>query len=235
MSGTIGTNSGRGSGSIGVGASGPTISSSDPAIDTNATLGTQWANSTSGEFYVLTDASAGANVWTNVGDGTGDIIPHRVQGSSFGYVAGSSGYANTIERFSFASNGNGSDVGDMATGRGGATGCCSPTHGMACGGTIASTNYSSEIQKWSFQDGTENATDSGDLTITRTYCAGISSDLHGYVTGGNRSGGTSGIVNIDRFAFSTDSNSVAVGDLTAGRQHVGGTCSATHGYSSGGL
>ena len=40
------------------------------------------------------------------------------------------------------SNGNlRSDVGDMATGRGGATkGVDFPTHGMACGGTIASTN-----------------------------------------------------------------------------------------------
>ncbi len=73
MSGTVGTNSSRRSGSIGTAASGATISASDPAIDTNPDggIGTQWANSTSGEFYVLTDATAGANVWTNVGDGTG--------------------------------------------------------------------------------------------------------------------------------------------------------------------
>ena len=56
---------------------GPTVSASDPAINTNPSggVGTQWANSTSGEMYVCTDATAGANIWTNVGEGTGDIQP----------------------------------------------------------------------------------------------------------------------------------------------------------------
>jgi hypothetical protein len=54
---------------------GPTVSASDPAINTNMTLGTIWVNSTSGEMFVCTDATAGANIWTNVGEGTGDIQP----------------------------------------------------------------------------------------------------------------------------------------------------------------
>ena len=55
--------------------SGVTKNASDPAIDTNPSggVGTIWANTTSGEMYVLTDATAGANVWTNVGDGAGTI------------------------------------------------------------------------------------------------------------------------------------------------------------------
>jgi len=54
---------------------GPTVSTSDPAIGTNPTLGAKWINKTSGEVYICTDATAGANVWTNVGAGTGDIAP----------------------------------------------------------------------------------------------------------------------------------------------------------------
>ena len=69
MSGSIETNSGRKSGTIGAKVAGQTVSASDPTITTNATLGTQWANSTSGEFYILTDATEDANVWTTWAQG----------------------------------------------------------------------------------------------------------------------------------------------------------------------
>ena len=59
-------------------ASGATISANDPTITSNLTLGSQWSNSTSGEFYVCTDATTNANKWINVGTGTGDIIPNIV-------------------------------------------------------------------------------------------------------------------------------------------------------------
>ena len=44
---------------------------SDPTATENKTLGTMWVNKTSGEMYILTDDTTNANVWTNVGDGTG--------------------------------------------------------------------------------------------------------------------------------------------------------------------
>ena len=46
---------------------GPVQSTSDPTVSSNKALGTQWINKTSGEVYVCTDATAGENVWTNVG------------------------------------------------------------------------------------------------------------------------------------------------------------------------
>ena len=51
---------------------------SDPAIDTNPAggVGSMWLNTTSGEMFTLTDATAGANVWTNIGGGTGDVSPN---------------------------------------------------------------------------------------------------------------------------------------------------------------
>ena len=54
---------------------GPTVSTSDPAIDTNSTLGAKWINKTSGEVYICTDATTDENVWTNVGAGSGNIVP----------------------------------------------------------------------------------------------------------------------------------------------------------------
>jgi hypothetical protein len=54
-----------------------TVSTTDPAVNSNPTSGTGhvWINKTSGEQYVLTDATADNNVWYNVGDGGGAIQP----------------------------------------------------------------------------------------------------------------------------------------------------------------
>ena len=59
-----------------------TKSASDPAIDTNPSggLGTVWANTTSGEMFVLTDATVDENTWTNVGGGEGNITPPMTGG-----------------------------------------------------------------------------------------------------------------------------------------------------------
>jgi hypothetical protein len=53
-----------------------TVSVSDPTESTNpSAVGHLWVNSTSGECYVATDATAGANVWINIGEGTGNLLP----------------------------------------------------------------------------------------------------------------------------------------------------------------
>ena len=52
-----------------------TISASDPAVSTNpSATGHIWFNKTTGESYVCTDATAGANVWKNT-KGVGQIGP----------------------------------------------------------------------------------------------------------------------------------------------------------------
>ena len=58
----------------------PTIntkSASEPSSSTNPSggVGHIWLNTTSGEMYCCTDATADANVWTNIGDGLGDVPP----------------------------------------------------------------------------------------------------------------------------------------------------------------
>lgn len=50
-----------------------TVIDSDPSYDSNGTLGDLWLNTTSGELFALTDATADQNVWKNIGDGTGGI------------------------------------------------------------------------------------------------------------------------------------------------------------------
>jgi len=52
-----------------------TKSSSDPTVSTNPSggVGTVWANTTSGEMFVCTNATAGSNIWVNVGEGAGGV------------------------------------------------------------------------------------------------------------------------------------------------------------------
>ena len=59
-----------------------TQSTSDPTVSTNPSggVGSVWFNKTSGEAYICTDATAGANVWTNVGAGSGDVKPFHGKG-----------------------------------------------------------------------------------------------------------------------------------------------------------
>ena len=85
------------------GISSATTGSSDPTVTTNATLGTVYVNTTSGETYICTDATAGANVWTNVGGGSGDIVPYNWGGTSYGYVVGGYSAYFGIDRFSLSS------------------------------------------------------------------------------------------------------------------------------------
>ena len=66
------------------GLSDTTVSTSDPALNTNPSSGVGhiWANRTSGEMYILKDATANGNVWLNVGDGTGGVGPFVATGGT---------------------------------------------------------------------------------------------------------------------------------------------------------
>ena len=71
-------------GSLITNVSGATKSSSDPTISTNPSggVGSEWHNTSTGEAYICTDATAGENVWINVGAGTGNIQPWLFQGTN---------------------------------------------------------------------------------------------------------------------------------------------------------
>ena len=210
--------------------SGVTKNASDPAIDTNPSggVGTIWANTTSGEMYVLTDATAGENVWYNVGGGTGDVQSYSFQGTISGYTAGGSGGSNVIDKFSFASDGNAADVGDITVGRYGASGSSSATHGYSCGGVGG--GYRDIIDKFSFtSDG--NATDVGNLVGATSSPTGQSSEANGYSSGG-ATASYSTVIN--KYATASDANATDAGDLTSSQFQGAGQSSATHGYSSGG-
>ncbi|SVC44571.1 uncharacterized protein METZ01_LOCUS297425, partial [marine metagenome] len=227
--------------------------SSDPTISTNpGTVGTKYKNTTDGEIFICTDATAGANVWKNVGAGTGDVEPvppaWEAAGENYGYVQGSvpnSGAPGTrIEKFSFTSDGNsvdsGADTIDYYS-PGGLKQCAvtsSPTKGYIMGGGLVSGSETDTIQRFTFgSSGT--ATDVANLTTARLKCTGVNNLTYGYCCGGaEEAGGYQNVpINvIDKMAFATEADSTGHGNLSTyagGRGTDSGNASSTAGYTSG--
>ena len=211
-------------------------SASDPALNTNPSggTGTIWVNKTSGEIYVLTDATTGVNVWTNVGGGSGDVEPFVFQGTISGYVMAHNiiAQADAIDKFSLTSNGNATDVGNLTMARMDPAEGKSQTHGYAAGGYGGGT-YKDRIDKFTFASDND-ATDVANLTLARYYATGQSSSTHSYISGGNDQGNGNTVTRIDKYSTSSDTDATIAGNLTVGRQFTSGQSSADHGYTSGG-
>lgn len=164
------------------------------------------------------------------------------QGSNYGYTAagrnpgapGPTGAMYTIDKFSFSSDGDATDVGDVVTLTFSASGHSSDTDGYAAGG--GQPSYSNMIQKYSFaSDG--NATDIGyDLFKARHYAtSGAYSQTHGYVTGASDPASAAATNDIEKYAFTNNANGTDVGDLTVAKVYRAGQNSTTDGYASGGV
>ena len=213
-----------------------TKSASDPTISTNPSggVGTEWVNTTNGEIYICTDATAGENVWTNVGAGTGDIKPFHGKGSNYGYAVMGT-YTNLIQKYSFSSDGNAVDAGQDMNWAGGEPGggVSSTTHGYVM---IQHSTHSNTgtMRKYQFNT-SNNMTTVGNLstgTTNRVQNNGTMSSTYGYCCGG---GEPTEINVIDKWPFATDTNATDVGDLTQTRRSGAATCSSDYGYMAGGL
>jgi len=127
------------------------------------------------KFPFASDANA-----TDVGDMT--TVRNSATGGqsseSSGYITGGNipgptpVRANIIEKFSFASDGNTTDVGDLTEGRYASAGQSSSDNGYTSGGVpVASYSFMFTIDKFPFATDS-NATDVGDLTQGRRKPAG---------------------------------------------------------------
>jgi len=216
-----------------------TTSASDPTISTNPSggVGTEWINSTTGKQFICTDATAGENVWTCSGGGTGDILQKAFGGvgggESYGWAGGGyPGPLNSIDRFSFTSDANATDAGDLTRTTNAFSPSASTTHGYVCGGADVPAAQALERFQFSTQG---NSVDIGDCDLHRntpnTTCA--NSSTYGYCAGGSpNSGGSQG--KYIKFNFSASSTITQVGSLTGTRSGAAGSASYTYGYFPGG-
>jgi hypothetical protein len=168
-------------------------------------------------------------------DATIEVTGPLFQGTVSGYTSGSRSPTQIrgtyIQKFSFASDGNGTDIADLTVGREGAAGQSSEVSGYTSGGRFGPPIYN-VIDKFPFAVDA-NATDVGDLTLATRWAAGQSTITNGsgYTSGG---GSPPTITTISKFPFVSDSNATFVGNLSASRYSAAGQSSAEFGYTSGG-
>jgi hypothetical protein len=205
-------------------------STSDPTLSTNPSggVGTQWNNKTSGEVYICTDATAGSNVWTNVGAGTGNVNPWQWGGESFGFLAGGhTSSRNTIQKFSFASDGNATDLADTSVSKSYAAGSMSQTHGYVGSGNPGSPT----VEKYAFVS-TANSASIGNITDGITACDATTDSNYSWyasITG-------SGSGQISKHTHSSESFAANSSDcVNANSGRTGAYASTTYGYWAGGI
>jgi hypothetical protein len=219
--------------------SGPQSGASDPTVSTNPSgVGIVYENTTSGQMFICTSATAGANIWINVGAGDGDI---RIsfQGSISGFLAGGYAAPNStarIDKFNFASNVTATDHGDLTAARNEVAGQTDFVNnkGYASGGVLNDgTTRSDIIDKFNFAS-SGNATDHGNLTVARKlHMSGSSSQTHGYSSAGDPTGPPKSDT-IDKFAFGSNANATDHGNLTLLKERPACASSKTHGFVCGG-
>ena len=138
---------------------------------------------------------------------------------------GGSTYRNGIEYITIASTGNGTDFGNLSSGRRLLSAASSSTRGVFAGGyTSSNVNTIDYITIAS----TGNATDFGDLTAVRRQMGSTGSNLRGLFAGGTGSSG--GVKSIDYITFASTGNASDFGDLSGSYSRFGsGATSSNHG------
>ena len=217
-----------------------TSSASDPTNEINGTLGDIWTNTTTGQMFVLTDATTDQNVWTNAGNGDGNIIyvePWAYGGTVAGFQAGGrdmAGVDQNINKIDF-STGSNSSLGVKTLGlMWGVNGNSSATHGYIFGGSGSSHgSYSLYTEKFSFTTYAQ----SGNIANLSYGCnepAGHNTEHHGWRSGGGEGGSPYRSNRADKISFASDTSWTHTNTLNYIRKASSGMSSLTHGYTGGG-
>ena len=215
--------------------------SNDPTISTNPAtgVGTVWLNKSTGELFNCKDATAGSNIWVNIGSGSGDVEPYTFD------AIGDRGIFNDLgkdvngvhnEYISIPTLGNSTDFGNTTVIRNGPAGATSNgTRGVMAGGyQYSSGTYRNDIDYVTIST-PGNATDFGNLTEVRSTTAGAGNVTRATFSGGHGTSGHSDFrATIDYITVATTGNATAFGSLSSARSYVEGCSSDTRDTTWGG-
>ena len=209
--------------------------SNDPAINTNpSAVGHTWLNKTSGAMFICTDATAGENVWVNVGGGRGDVYIYQ------GTVTGFLPRAQNIYATSFSSDGDGALVGNLITHATIASYATTQnkTHGYSLGGvTHSPTVYYNNIEKFAFAATVTSVAQTGTIGTPMQTTLGHNSRTHGYVTGGVTVFNPLAVNSnrILKYSYASDTDVIQVGTSFLYLRSAFGHSTTEYGFVRGGI
>ena len=235
MSGKVSDNLGRSSGLTKAASTGdPTATAGDPATDRDEAVGTRYINTTSGELFICTDASAGENIWKGQLGTTVEVA--KYYGSRGVWVGGrvSDAMRDEMDYVTIASLGNASDFGNLQAAKGYGCAVSNGSRGLDMGGEDG--NNINVIDYWTFAS-LGNAADFGDLTQARrhTHDGRGSNGTRGLCCGGYVAGD---VDTVDYVNIASLGNAIDFGNLSGARREIAGANNDTRlciagGYESG--
>jgi hypothetical protein len=180
-------------------------------------------------MYVCIDATAGSNVWTNIGAGSGDIEPAKWYGPRGCWGGGTNANdikQDVIDYVTIATTGNATDFGNLLSNKRFMGGASGDGRGLFFGGGEPSQNV---IQYITIST-PGNATDFGDLTEAKENCGGLSSGARGVRIGGD------GNNTMDYVTIATLGNAIDFGDCLGNKAGGAGMglSNGTYGLIAGG-
>ena len=206
-----------------------TLSTADPATDTNPTaVGHLWINKNTGECYICTDNTTDENSWINIGAGAGDVIPVSFYGNR-GIIAGGEVHSE-IDYITISTTGNASDFGSLSYNVYGLGACTNGSRAVFAGGHDGS-NYREDLQYITVST-PGNASSFGVLSVADlwTYNEGASNGTRGVFAGGWNPNQD----HIDYITIATTGNGTDFGNLTVAKHAHGAVSNDTRGVFSGG-
>ena len=202
-----------------------TVASADPESVSNVpAAGHLWINKVSGEAFICTDATTGANAFYNIGEGTGGVVPPVPWGDR-GVFAGGYGYSNVMDYISIATPANAVDFGDLISAKGQLASVSNGSRGVFGG----STGGSGEEMEYITIATTGNSTDFGDMVAFKYGRAGVSDASRG-VFGGGASPYSNAM---DYITIATTGNATDFGDMLAASYRLSGCSNGSRGCLSG--
>ena len=137
-----------------------------------------------------------------------------------GTWSGSPGpYTNVIDKFSFITDGNATDVGDLPVTMAGSSGHGTSFHGYIAGGVWTGTGYHTRIERVSFASDGNSVEYAADLHTGVGSASDQTSTTHGYISGN----ATNTTNQIQKYSFASSATGTDVGDLLAARFYNAGT------------
>ena len=223
MSGIVSDNTDVESGLVKAASTGdPTAEAGDPALDRDESVGTRYINTTSGELFICTDATAGENIWKGQLGST--VEPASSWGARGVFAAGygAGGNQNVMDYVTISSPGNATDFGNLSSSRE------NQGSGLSSGTRIVWGGGAGDTMEYIIVASLGDVTDFGNLTSSRTHVTGLSNGTRG-VFGGGASDDT-----MDYITIATTGNATDFGNMTESNNRRASTSNNTRGVFAGG-